>query len=422
MCSSEALVREIAELAARVDAATHRLLTCIRQFDQSNEWHAQGAVSCAHWLSWRIGLDMGTAREKVRVARALGGLPLIDEAFREARLSYAKVRAMTRIATSANQAALLELALSATGAQLERICRGYRQAETADQPPSPAERSVRRRVLPGGLVKLEIVLTADEADLLMRAIDCGRQVGAEQREDVSAETSAESKWPSRADGAVALAAGYLAGNAGTCTGGDRYQVSIHVERDPLAPDGTSEGTMAATLEDGSHVSAETFRRIACDCGLVAVIGDGAGPLDVGRRTRSISPALRRALRLRDHGCVFPGCRNDRFLHGHHVQHWLHGGETSMDNLVQLCSRHHHLVHEGGWSVVRGEAGDWTFVAPGGKPLGFESQPAWQGEILTWLQEWSDDHGLDLGPDANLPLWDGTRPDYDLAVGALVGMG
>jgi hypothetical protein len=418
MCSSEALVQEIAELAARVDAATHRLLTCIRQFDQSNEWHAQGAVSCAHWLSWRIGLDLGTAREKVRVSRALGALPLIDEAFREARLSYAKVRAMTRIATVANETALLELALSATGAQLERICRGCRQALTADQAPSHEERSVRRRQLPGGMVKLEIVLAPDEADLLMRAIDCSRQVDAEQRGDVSAETSAESKWPSRADGIVTLAAGYLAGNAGTSTGGDHYQVSIHVDQDPLAPD----GTMAATLEDGSHVSAETFRRIACDCGLVAMTGNGDAPLGVGRRTRSISPALRRALRLRDRGCVFPGCRNDRFLHGHHVQHWLHGGETNMDNLIQLCSHHHQLVHEGGWSVVRGDEGAWTFVAPTGKSVESIRRQAWQGEILTWLQEWSDDHGLDLGPDGNLPLWDGTRPDYDLAVGALVGMG
>jgi hypothetical protein len=431
MLSVEDLGREIAELAARMDAATHRLLECIRQFDKSNEWYAQGAVSCAHWLSWRIGLDLATAREKVRVARALGLLPAIDQALHVGKLSYAKVRAMTRVATPENESRLLDLAMAATGAQLERICRGYRHALACDQPPGPEERSVRRRVLPGGMVKVEMVLEADEADLVMRAIDCAREVGhaegktamaagAEVREcdcgHVSAEDSAESAaWPSRPDGVVALAEGFLAGNAAKGNGGERYQVVVHVDQDALAPD----GTYAATLEDGTRVSAESLRRVACDCGVVAAVGDPDGGLSIGRRSRSIPPAIRRAIQLRDGGCRFPGCTHDRFLHGHHIQHWLHGGETSVDNLIQLCTRHHHLVHEGGWSVVRGDAGEWTFADPKGKTLASEAPQAWTGNILTWLQEWADEHGLDLGPDANEPLWDGTRPDYDMAVGALL---
>jgi hypothetical protein len=156
------------------DAAAHRLLECIRQFDASSEWYAQGAVSCAHWLSWRIGLDLATAREKVRVARTLGTLPAIDQALRVGRISYAKVRAMTRVATPANEAQLLEFAIYATGAQLERIYRGYRGALAADRPVCLEDRSVRRRVLPGGMVKVEMVLSPYEADLVMRAIDCAR--------------------------------------------------------------------------------------------------------------------------------------------------------------------------------------------------------------------------------------------------------
>ena len=124
MFTVEELGEEIATLSVHLDAARHRLLECIRQFDESRGWCAQGAVSCAHWLSWRIGLDLGTAREKVRVANALGQLPRIDEALRVGKLSYAKVRALTRVATAANEAKLLDLALAATGAQLERICRG----------------------------------------------------------------------------------------------------------------------------------------------------------------------------------------------------------------------------------------------------------------------------------------------------------
>src|SRR5512133_24652 len=155
------------------------MLTCIRQFDESNEWYAQGAVSCASWLCWRIGLDQGTAREKVRVARALAQLPTIDEALRVGKLSYAKVRALTRVATAANEVKLLELAPAATGAQLERMLRAYRAAKHQDRPCTPEDRTVRRRELPGGMVKLELVLSPDEADLVMRAIDSARDVSAE---------------------------------------------------------------------------------------------------------------------------------------------------------------------------------------------------------------------------------------------------
>ena len=431
MFSVEDLSREIADLAAHMDAATHRLLTCIRQFDEAGGWYEQGAASCAHWLAWRIGLDSATAREKVRVARALGKLPAIDEALRVGKLSYAKARALTRVATPETEAKLLEVAVVATGAQLERLCRGYRRALAPDEALAPEERSVRRRDLPGGMVKLEIVLAPDEADLVLRALDRAREVvheetdasaetqeRASQQQDVSAETSAPgSTWPSRADGMVALAENFLAGNAATGNGGERFQVMVHVDQDPLAPD----GTLSASLDNGTRVSAETFRRIACDCGVVAIAGDGA-ELNIGRRARSIPPAIRRALALRDGGCRFPGCTHTRFLHGHHIQHWLHGGETSVSNLALLCTFHHHLVHEGGWTVARGEDGELAFTAPDGRALAGEPPRQMVNDVLESLHEWATDRGLDLGADSNLPLWDGTRPDYDWAVGALLRAG
>ena len=416
MVSVEELGLEIASLSAHLDSATHRLLACVRQFDEAGGWYDQGAVSCAHWLAWRVGLDAATAREKVRVARALGKLPAIDEAFRLAKLSYAKVRALSRVATPANEARLLEVALAATGAQLERICRGYRNALAADEPPAPEDRSVRQRILRGGMVRLEIVLSPDEADLVLRAVDRAREVHAEAEkgEKDPADTSErdphhlpdEARWPSRADGAIALAESFLAGHPVTGTGGERYQVMVHVDQDALGPD----GSIAATLEDGTHVSAETLRRVACDCGLVALSGDGE-QLNIGRRARGIPPAIRRVLMLRDHGCAFPGCTHRRFLHGHHIRHWLHGGETSVDNLVILCTFHHRLVHEGGWTIERRDNGDLVFSSPVGKVV--PSQP----ERL--VREWEEEHGLDLGPEVNEPQWDGSPPDYDWTVGALL---
>jgi len=453
MKNTDELAQEIATLSAHLDAATHRLLQCIRDFDQGGGWCEQGAVSCAHWLSWRVGWDPGTARERVRVARALGTLPAIDAALCTGSLSYAKVRALTRVANPQTEAKLLGMAFFATGAQLERLCRGYRGVLDSGKVPDPEERSVRRRQLPGGKVKLELVLEADEAELVLRAVDRAREemrlrrreemrlrrreeMRPQRREEMrlrrreemrlrrrevraeqaaaAPDVPAETPWPSQADGMVGLAESFLAGNPVSGNGGERFQVMVHLDQEALGPD----GALAGTLEDGSRVSSETFRRVACDCGLVAVAHDGQA-LNIGRRTRSIPPAIRRALRLRDHGCAFPGCSNTRFVHAHHVEHWLHGGSTSLENLVMLCTFHHRLVHEGGWRVSAEADGVFCFHSPAGSPLAPLPPREPVGDAPVWLQQWAAGNGLDIGPETNFPQGDGSRPDYDLAVGALL---
>jgi len=271
--------------------------------------------------------------------------------------------------------------------------------------PTPEERSVRRRQLPGGMVKLELVLEADEADLVLRAVDRAREVRAEQAAPV--EVSAETCWPSRADGMIRLAESFLAGHPVAGNGGERFQVVVHLDQEALGPD----GALAGTLEDGTRVSAETLRRVACDCGLVAACYDGLA-LNIGRRTRSIPPAIRRALMLRDRGCAFPGCTHTRFLHAHHVQHWLHGGGTSLKNLVMLCTFHHYLVHEGGWRVASVAEGDFHFYPPAGAPLASVPPLERIGDGPGWLRDWAKECGLEIGPETNFPQWDGEKPDYD----------
>ena len=196
----DALADDIADTAAHIDAATHRLLVMIREFDQARGWAHQGALTCAHWLSWRIGLGIGPAREKVRVAHKLAELPLLDEAFRRGELSYSKLRAMTRVATAANEAELLDLARCSTAAQLERICRFYCQARRQEgQDPRIVEderRWVVSRPTEDGMVSIQIRLLPDEAARLMRAIELGADHG------------------SLADGAVALAETMLLGSSG----------------------------------------------------------------------------------------------------------------------------------------------------------------------------------------------------------------
>jgi hypothetical protein len=418
MEAPEALGEEIARMAAHLDAATHRLLTCIRRFDESGEWNRQGASSCAHWLSWRIGLDSMTAREKVRIARGLGALPAVDDALRRGKLSYAKVRALTRVATAENEGRLLELALSSTGAQLERICRTFRRvvAEQLPGDPTPDERRfVSERVLPSGMVRIEAVLHPDEAALVMKAIQAARAAN----EHVSAETSAPPKPAvSIPDALVSVAESFLAHGQAAGTGGDRYQIFIHLEQDPLVPD----GTLAATLDDGTRVSAETFRRIACDASLVRVSHDAAGnPLDVGRRTRTVPPALRRALWSRDRGCRFPSCGNTRYVHAHHIHHWAHGGETSLDNLVLLCGTHHRLLHEGGIRVTRTAGGHLVFRDGNGRVV--DSLPEIvevPGDAVTLIESWMGAAGVEIDAETNLTDWDGSPVDYDAAVSAAGG--
>jgi hypothetical protein len=392
-----------------------------------------------------VGWDANTAREHVRVARALGGLPAIDEALRTGRLSYAKVRALTRVATPETEGKLLSMALFATASQLERLCRAYRGVLEAGGAANAEERCVRRRTLPGGKVKLELVLEADEAELVLKAVDRAREVRAEQARQagpaagggVSAETRlqrrAETPWPTQADGMVRLAESFLAGNPVAGNGGERFQVMVHLDQEVLGPD----GALGGTLEDGSRVSeemrlrrrAETLRRVACDCGLVAVHHDGQR-LDIGRRSRSIPPAIRRALRLRDHGCAFPGCTHTRFVHAHHVEHWLHGGRTSVGNLVQLCSfqpqggqlHRHHLVHEGGWRVTAEAEGELVFRSPRGKPLGKVPAREDLQDAPAWLSGWAQENNLAIDARTNFPMGDGKEPDYGIAVDSLLDTG
>src|SRR6185295_19381069 len=171
----EQLGERIAEQAAHFDAALHRLLTDLRDFDVRGGWHRQGAKSCAHWLSWRVGWDLVTARECVRVAGKLGEFPAIDDALRRGEVSYSKVRAMMRVATEANETVLLEYARLMPAAQLEKLTRKYALVQRHGQESTPRDdeqrRYVRRRDTEDGMVKIEAVLHPEEAELVWTMLD-----------------------------------------------------------------------------------------------------------------------------------------------------------------------------------------------------------------------------------------------------------
>ena len=217
--------------------------------------------------------------------------------------------------------------------------------------------------------------------------------------------------PGRADGLIAIAERTLApaesADRDAVAGGHQlHQVVIHLDQALLGPDGERE----AFLDDGTRVSAEAFRRVSCDSALVAVTrGDGNAVLDVGRKTRAVPAAIRRALWSRDRGCRFPMCSNRRFVHAHHVHHWAHGGRTSLDNLVLLCGFHHRLLHEGGYKMSVGSAATARFFTPAGA----EITPVPDVPLVSTPAPWPVDD-----PDATLCGWDGERIDYDAAVDSL----
>jgi hypothetical protein len=158
----------------------------------------------------------------------------------------------------------------------------------------------------------------------------------------------------QADALVEIAKSYLTGGDGkkACTA-DHYQVTVHVDEKALRGD--------VDVESKSDLPIETVRRLCCDGALVPVIDDvNRKPLHVGRKHRVVQPALRRALLIRDRCCRFPGCTHEKWLDAHHVVHWADGGETSLDNTLLLCSRHHRLLHEGGFEIKPGANGEWHF--------------------------------------------------------------
>ncbi|MDQ3037670.1 MAG: HNH endonuclease [Myxococcota bacterium] len=407
---------ELAELSAHLEAATHRQLSLIRDLEPTGIWALHGARSFAGWLSWRIGLAPGAAREKIRVARALGKLAAIDEAFRAARLSYSKVRALTRVADASNEAALLDMALHATAAHLEIICRGIRRVvrdergEIVEMHEEP-ERWLRERTTDDGMVRIEAQLHPDEAALVSNAIELARGLGGE---GVSID---------RADALVRIADAFVAGARGGTQeqhrcGAERAQVVVHLQPDVLAD---ASGALTATLDDGARVPAETFRRVSCDATLLGIRTDDSGNVvEIGARTRVVSGSRRRALQLRDRGCRFPGCTNHWWLDAHHLEHWAHGGATTMSNLVLLCPAHHRLVHEGGFSIVRSDAGGLEVRRPDGVlvpdlPAPESSASADTLRLVTGARLVSA--GTSIDDETLLPRWDGRAPDISACVAA-----
>ena len=365
--SIEELDAEIGRLARHMTTECYQMLLLVREFDDRFGWKKWPFKTCAEWLAYRSEICLSAAREQVRTAHALRSLPAISAAFAEGRLSYTKVRALTRVVPMRDEDLLLAYALDTTAENVEARCRQIRNV--ASESVHQSRRAWQNRSLVAwrdekrGVLRLTVEVPIEEGELIMRAIDLA-VAGGEVTTDIDPSAVAESKgaaWQAQqADALVAVVTSYLDGGESGDRGStaDHYQVVVHADAKSLRG-----GTGRADLP------IETVRRLLCDCSYVTVFEDASGkPLDVGRKQRTVSTQLRRALYARDRGCTFPGCHRKRHLAGHHLEHWVDGGETSPENMALLCTYHHTLLHHGAFSILKEADETMRFVTADGRTI------------------------------------------------------
>lgn len=423
-----ALQRLVCTGAARLAAQLCHWLDLVAELVIRRIWVDEGARTPAAWLSWAAGMSQTAARDHVRVALRLRELPRVREELAAGRISYSKVRAITRIAVPETETQLLEWSRMATGGDMERIVAGFRTAQrgvlSRPGPHDPA-RQVRLRDRGDGTSEVVVRMPDEEAHALYagaqrlvdledaelrrarsadddggaddeRAVDdAATTEGADRHvlDGASAADSAESgpvpaesgpavavqlddrPRPARlADALLQAVQTAVAAGGSDTTGADRHTLVVHVDEEDLAPAGPSDATGGCVATETHHgvipsLSRRVLRRMACDAGLVLVATDGDGsPIDVGRGQRQLSTALRRALVARDRSCRFPGCGVRRHLHGHHIHHWVDDGPTDLANLVLVCSFHHRYVHDHGIHVRLRPGAAHEFRLPDGRRI------------------------------------------------------
>jgi hypothetical protein len=436
--ATERLEAEITTLAGQLAAGECRWLLLVGEFDRREAWRAWGCASIVHWLGWQCGLDARSARERVRVARALLEFGVIREAFAAGAVSYSKVRAITRVVTPDTEVGLVGMARNATAAQIERIVAAYRRVFDPDREAAAnrayegrrvdmvddperfcarlrtthddgaafrgalaelVDRSVRERPLEAGETRAQRC-----ADVLVEVVVCAAQG------DIDATTA------SAAAGAVRSPA-------------DRYLVVVNVDAEVLG--GGEQGV--CHLDGGPGIALETARRIACDAEVLGLVRDPDGTIvGIGRASRRPPRWLRRRLHARDQGCRFPGCGERRVVSAHHVQHWTNDGPTDLANLAEVCRYHHRLVHEGGWTMTLDVAAQTaTFTSPDGlvvtdtatSPESGSAEPGRNGsaEPSEPLEATNARRGITITPHTVMPD-DLGRLDLDLAITALIPRG
>src|SRR5438132_5233222 len=351
--STTALAAELLRTGRELAAAQCRWLTLLAEFDRRAGWAADGARSGVDWVVWRVGLARSTAKEKLRVAHEIRRRAAVRDAFAAGDVSYSKVRAITRVvdADATTDRRLLELAKVGTTADVERVVRHFEQLQEQSRGVDDYLRRFDRRSLRAartfdGMMVIEMVVPIEEGEELLRHMRV-----AEAVDKASAETMSTGLGQRRVDALLDLVRAGQGRLDAPPRSPDPDRYTLHLVADV---DALMDRAGRAELVDGSPVSLETTRRVACDCGARNAMRGWSQPLDVGRRTPAWSTAQRRTIGVRDRArCRLPGCW-PRTCDVHQVVHFADGGQTAVDNGILLCPHHHTLVHEGRFTI-RGNA-------------------------------------------------------------------
>lgn len=372
-----ALIEAIDEVHARLGHAQRELLALIAEVDRREAWRDAGARDTAHWLSMRYGISGWKAHRWIAAAHALEGLPGVSGALASGRLGIDKVVELARFATSETETGLIRWATHVSCAAVRR--RGDLAAKASVREVVEAERARSLSwwyVDDGRRFGLEAELPAAQGAVVARAIErLAETIPAMPDEEDPVFASAR-----RADALVALCSASIAADPDP----DRATVVIHAQLD-----GLETGAGGCEVEDGPVMHPASAARLLCNARVQTVLEDRAGNvLGLGRLTREPPAWMIRQVRYRDGGCRFPGCGARRFTQAHHVVWWRHGGRTDLDNLVLICSFHHRLVHEHGWTVKRDADGGTRWFRPDG--TGYRAGPS-PGELPSADHVPSADH-------------------------------
>jgi hypothetical protein len=354
------LEEDLTELHRAVEHLELERLRRLAELDRRRLYERDGHLSGAGWMVRHLGMGWGAAREQVRLARGLDQMPRTRQALEEGGVSLgaARVLAAARLAEpeafASAEELLVETARRHSVADLGRVVAFWREQVAAERLGDPEERRRARRrlhasVLLDGMVRVDGDLDPEAGEALLTAL---RSVMDAEAKGPGARGDPRTAAQRRADALGEICRGWLDRADRPQVGGERPHLTltmgIETLRGGLAAihDGTEGHDTSPTLDHTGPTSVATARRFACDAALMRVVLDGASqPLDVGRRTKIVSPGLRRAVIVRDRTCRFPGCgRPHPWCDAHHVRHWADGGETALGNLLLLCRPHHRLVH------------------------------------------------------------------------------
>jgi hypothetical protein len=428
----EELETQLRAAAADITSRQANFLELLAEYDNLRGWASWGSRSAQDWLSNHCGHGTHLAKTELTLAHAFESLPRIRAAMVSGGLSMDKARAIAAVASPDTEEELLNFAAEATANQLNRALAAARRALNTED----GERLRRARGLDtwwddDGMLVIRGRLTPQEGGLFRKALDAARESlyrenrsagfedeppadgEAENRPDPAADAD-EPASARRADALIAMAEAYLANSPVASTDSDNYLVIIRVDADVLADDG--EGR--CHIEGGPGLSADIVRRLACGASLVWLASDENGdPVAISERTQDIPQSVRRAVRARDKGCRFPSCGMPaEYCDVHHVVHRVDGGPHTKNNCWCLCKFHHHLVHEGGFTVTLLDDGSLEFRRPDGALI--PSQPPPHPDMAG-----SDPIPLpELEPDIAWARSNGERMDLGMTVDFLLGVG